>query len=462
MPRLSLCMIARNEEAMLGDCLASVRGAVDEIVLVDTGSVDRTREIARAAGARVLERAWSDDFAAPRNLSLAEARGDYVLVLDADERLASRSVEALCSVLREADPGFDGGMVRLHNAARTDATEEEVLSGAEAMGEPQPLARLFRNVDGLRYTGAVHETVAPWLARRGFRIRFLPIDLLHLGSSSALRDQRGKRERNIRLLHKQAEADPDDPTPWGYLASELLEGGEAEAARRAAEEGWRRRGRYRGSGYSVLRLAVARARLQLDAGDGAGLLATVEEAGTIDGAHPDLEMLRGCAHELLAGQAKDGGRAAQLEAAVAAYSAARALAGRDYCERFVAGAESHAGATRQGIALLGLGRPAEALLAFDAALSVRPRHLEARLGRVEARIDLGEGEGAFAAIEPLLDERPDGWVLAAAIALQLGGSDEARALLTRAGERAAATGFLSPHRRARFSSLLSRLAKEEA
>src|SRR4051812_36264465 len=86
--RVSLAVIARDEEAMLPDCLASARDAVDEMVVLDTGSRDATRELARRAGARVVEIPWPDDFAAARNAAVLETRGDWVLMLDADERLA--------------------------------------------------------------------------------------------------------------------------------------------------------------------------------------------------------------------------------------------------------------------------------------------------------------------------------------------------------------------------------------
>ena len=88
MIRISLCLIARDEERFLPGCLASVSGVVDEIVLADTGSTDRTVEIARAAGATVVHHAWDEDFSAARNAALAAATGDWILLLDADERLA--------------------------------------------------------------------------------------------------------------------------------------------------------------------------------------------------------------------------------------------------------------------------------------------------------------------------------------------------------------------------------------
>ena len=89
---LTLCMIVKNEEATLSRTLDSVKGVVDEMVVVDTGSGDRTREIARESGARVYEFEWCDDFAAARNECLKHAQGDWILVLDADEVLVPEVV----------------------------------------------------------------------------------------------------------------------------------------------------------------------------------------------------------------------------------------------------------------------------------------------------------------------------------------------------------------------------------
>src|ERR1700733_750270 len=99
MASISLCMIVRDEEAMLGDCLASVRGVVDDVVVVDTGSRDATKRIAVEGGARVFDFVGCDDFAAARNESPRHARGQWVLVLDADERLAPGSAAVLRATL---------------------------------------------------------------------------------------------------------------------------------------------------------------------------------------------------------------------------------------------------------------------------------------------------------------------------------------------------------------------------
>jgi glycosyltransferase involved in cell wall biosynthesis len=93
--RLSVCLIVKNEEKFLGQCLKSVRDLASQIVVVDTGSTDRTVEIAKEYGAEVYSFAWCDDFSAARNAALEHATGDWVLVLDADEELSAEGREKL-------------------------------------------------------------------------------------------------------------------------------------------------------------------------------------------------------------------------------------------------------------------------------------------------------------------------------------------------------------------------------
>ncbi|MGH9426892.1 MAG: glycosyltransferase family 2 protein, partial [Terriglobia bacterium] len=92
-PKLSLCMIVKNEQRWLEDCLNSVKELVDEMIIVDTGSRDNTVEIAQRFGARLFDHPWSGDFSEARNHSLGSATGDWILVLDADEKLAQRDAK---------------------------------------------------------------------------------------------------------------------------------------------------------------------------------------------------------------------------------------------------------------------------------------------------------------------------------------------------------------------------------
>lgn len=237
MGHLSLCLIARNEERFLAGCLESARDVADEVIVVDTGSTDATRDIARLHGARVLERPWDDDFAAARNFGLDAARGTHVLVLDAAERLAPGAAPFVRAVLDNEQLLL--GLLPLHNASALDAHAAEVLSGARRIGAPVWVARLFPRLPELRYTRRVHETLT-----RGFNVLFaagrgearaIEAPLIHFGELAALRADLGRDERNERLLRRALDEDPSDGELAGYLAAQLLKA-ERRAEGRAVGE----------------------------------------------------------------------------------------------------------------------------------------------------------------------------------------------------------------------------------
>ena len=123
---VSLCMIVKDEARFLAGCLSSVGSLADDIVIADTGSTDGTVEIAQAAGARVLRVAWTNDFAAARNAVLQHATGDFVLVLDADERLTDEGRER---IRRAVEAGTaDCWMVPIVNARHLTQSPREVLA----------------------------------------------------------------------------------------------------------------------------------------------------------------------------------------------------------------------------------------------------------------------------------------------------------------------------------------------
>jgi tetratricopeptide (TPR) repeat protein len=222
MPRLSLCMIVRNEEHFLAGALASARTCVDELIVVDTGSQDRTREIATEHGARVLEFAWCDDFSAARNCGLEAAGGTHILVLDADERLAGGCAKALRKAI--ADPRLLFGMLPLHDADALDAPFEDVIAGRRRLQEPIWLPRLFRNHPQLRFERRVHETMFREIEskRRALGGEFVAVEapIVHLGEVKSLRADLGKAQRNTRLLELALADDPADGDLAGYLATE--------------------------------------------------------------------------------------------------------------------------------------------------------------------------------------------------------------------------------------------------
>ena len=147
-PRLSVCIIAKNEEQFIAQCLQSIQGLAAQVVLVDTGSTDRTVEIARELGAEIHAFAWRDDFAAARNAALQQATGDWILMLDADEELPAAQHARLAQ-----DMGQTNALafrLPLVNAGRENEGRSMV-------------PRLYRNLPGAFYRGRIHEQLFPSL-----------------------------------------------------------------------------------------------------------------------------------------------------------------------------------------------------------------------------------------------------------------------------------------------------------
>jgi tetratricopeptide (TPR) repeat protein len=196
--RLSLCMIVRDEEEALPRCLESVRGVVDEIVVVDTGSADRTVAIAESFGARVLHEPWSGDFARHRNTSLDAATGDWVLVLDADEELVGG--EALRPLLNDAD--MEGYSLREVNFIGDEAGLDAVVNAA---------FRVFRNRPAYRYEGALHEQIQAKVDPVGGSCtRFVSVEINHYGYLDPTTEVRNKKDRNMRIVMGEVRRKPKD------------------------------------------------------------------------------------------------------------------------------------------------------------------------------------------------------------------------------------------------------------
>src|ERR1700722_9445106 len=201
MPALiSLCMIVKDEEGSLPACLGCVADLVDEIIVVDTGSTDATRDVARRCGARVHEFPWCDDFAAARNQSLHHATGDWLFWLDADDRIDGANrlrLRLLFANLPDENVAYLMRYVALNDGApgRTSAVDH---------------AKLFRNLPQIRWEYRVHEQILPAVTRLGGRIQPTDVVIHHLGYQDANEVQR-KLERNRRLLELDAADHPDHP-----------------------------------------------------------------------------------------------------------------------------------------------------------------------------------------------------------------------------------------------------------
>jgi glycosyltransferase involved in cell wall biosynthesis/tetratricopeptide (TPR) repeat protein len=217
--RISLCMMVKNEEGNLPDCLRSAAGLFDEINIADTGSTDRTKEIARAFGARVSDFPWCDSFAAARNASMRHASGDYIFWLDADDRLDEDNrakLRDLFDHLPEQPTAFSMKCLCLPDPIDKSATVVDHI-------------RLFPNLLGLRWEFRVHEQILPALRARLVPVVFSDVVIQHTGyQDPALRGR--KLQRDLRLLQLELRDHPEHPFALFNLGSIYQELGQHELA----------------------------------------------------------------------------------------------------------------------------------------------------------------------------------------------------------------------------------------
>ena len=165
-PSISLCMVVKNEEIDLAACLDSVGDFVSEIILVDTGSTDQTVEIARSFGAKIKHFEWGDDFSAARNESIKNAVGDWIFILDPDERIKPLD------------------LIRLKHAVASNRADVYLcfsINPGMLEEDYQQVIRLFRNGAGLKFESALHHTVIPSAVEAGLRIAYTNIATQHYG-----------------------------------------------------------------------------------------------------------------------------------------------------------------------------------------------------------------------------------------------------------------------------------------
>ncbi len=217
--RISLCLVAKNEEKTLPTCLGSIADLVDDIILVDTGSTDHTKEVATSFGARVFDFAWADDFSAARNECLRHAGGDWIFWLDGDEWLDEENRRKLRNLL---------GGLGTENRAYVMKNRSEQGSGGDSIIVVDQV-RLFRNHPELRWHYRVHEQILPAVYRLGATLQWTGVVIHHSGyRDPALRQQ--KLQRNLRLLQIEDGERPNDPWTLFNLGVIYLEMGKTRDA----------------------------------------------------------------------------------------------------------------------------------------------------------------------------------------------------------------------------------------
>ena len=184
---ISLCMIAKDEEKSIGDAIDSVKGIVDEVIVIDTGSSDGTKKVAASRGAKVIEQKWSDDFSAARNESLKHATKDWILVLDCDEVIAREDLPKIRELAKREDA--DGFAFTQLNYANNKA----ITGWRTAPASPytkgydgfyaSSITRLFRNGKGFHFKGRVHELAEPSIAEKKGKIEPANVAIHHYGNA---------------------------------------------------------------------------------------------------------------------------------------------------------------------------------------------------------------------------------------------------------------------------------------
>ncbi|OPY91262.1 MAG: SPBc2 prophage-derived glycosyltransferase SunS [Syntrophus sp. PtaU1.Bin208] len=191
---LSLCMIVKNEEKYLAKCLKSVRDVVDEMIVVDTGSTDKTADIGRVFGAKIFDFPWTGDFSAARNFSLAQATGDWILVLDADEVISSRDFAELETLIQRSSSSPAAYLIMtrnyLDNSGIIGWTQNVGQYPEEAGGGwiASAKVRLFKRRGDIVFSNPVHELVEDSLQKAGIPILKSHIIVHHYGKLDTERD----------------------------------------------------------------------------------------------------------------------------------------------------------------------------------------------------------------------------------------------------------------------------------
>ncbi|BER91312.1 tetratricopeptide repeat protein [Atrimonas thermophila] len=220
LPSLSACTIMKNEEQNLPRLLSSLSGYVDEVVVVDTGSTDRSVEVARSFGARVYFHGWREDFSAAKNEALERAQGEWVLFLDADEAMFPEDLKKLRLILTYTS--HEAFMLPIKN----------FLDPQERTYMLNYLVRVFRRRPEIRYRGRIHETVEGSLVELGKKVfKLHNIFIYHYGYTDREKTTWKVFSRNYELLLKEIQENPENLDALSYLGRDCFLKGRVEEAK---------------------------------------------------------------------------------------------------------------------------------------------------------------------------------------------------------------------------------------
>lgn len=246
-------MIMKNESKVLRRCLESVRGLVNDVIICDTGSTDRSREIAKKAGCKVLSDPWHDDFARPRNISIAAATGDWILIMDPDEIILRNHHAAIKQLTRTQR--YDAYWLTTYNYGPRSYRMDYKFVGVDndPLGKfpgyvPSTKTRFFRNGLGIQFEGCYHE-LADWYIRRNkLRQGSSPIPVHHWISEILQKSVEQKKAFYLKMGEKKVREWPKNPQArWELATSEMAAGYRKRACRtlkKAFELGFNKKDMY--------------------------------------------------------------------------------------------------------------------------------------------------------------------------------------------------------------------------
>jgi len=212
---ITLCLIVKNEEQNLDRCLSSFKPLFKDLVVVDTGSTDKTKEIAAKFGAEIFDFVWIDDFSAARNFALSKAKSEWVMMVDADDAMESETVLLLKEKLATLSPNVDGIFVpyRLYNDDKNATLFAYV-------------PRIWKRSLNAKYELMIHEFLNPTKMQLQNFVR-LDFPIIHQRGKD---DYDGSHKRNLNILYKAVKKDPNERRYYFYLGHDNQYSGNPEEA----------------------------------------------------------------------------------------------------------------------------------------------------------------------------------------------------------------------------------------
>ena len=212
--KISQAMIVKNEEKNIERALSWGKGIVSEQIVVDTGSTDRTVELAKSMGAKVFSFPWRDDFSLARNFAIEKCKYPWIVMLDADEYFSKEDAGKLKNAIALVEPSN-----HIHGISTLCAN----LNKDGEIGSVGSLVRIFRNRKDIRYKGAIHEHLE-LLDGKDFVVKDFgnALTVLHTGYIDLENSEKRKTNRNLKIILKELEKNPNDIAMRIYLGKEYF------------------------------------------------------------------------------------------------------------------------------------------------------------------------------------------------------------------------------------------------